>query len=106
MDVTKQKWEITHIDEPNPLNSNCGCHEISIENGLSMTQVWFSDNHQIKTKEDALKVAELIKCAPELLEVLHDLITAVDSNKVILAEEIKNAKKVIEKATKVDCDGR
>lgn len=106
MDVTKQKWEITRIGEPDPSNANCGFHGISIENGVSMIDVWFSNNHQIKTKGDALKVAKLIECAPELLEALHDLITAVDSNKVILAEEIENAKKVIEKATKVDCDGR
>lgn len=100
MDVTKQKWEITRIGEPNPSNANCGFHEISIENGVSMIEVWFSDNHQIKTKEDALKVAELIECAPELLEVLEGLYNAIDSCVDLTPEILLKAQKVIEKATK------
>ena len=42
--------------------------------------------------------AKLIASAPELLEALQDLVIAIESEKVILAEEYKNAIKAIKKA--------
>lgn len=57
-----RKLYIVQVCEPNPNNHNCGAHRIS--NGV---EVWFSDGHPIKTKDEALEFANLIIKAPDLL---------------------------------------
>ena len=68
----------------------------------------YSDAYQLVCKPNSSTFGEqeynvrLIETAPELLEALKDFVLAIESNKVILAEEYENAKKVIEKATKIE----
>lgn len=57
-----RKLYIAQVWEPNLNNHNCGSFKIS--NGV---EVWFSDGHPIKTKDEALEFANLIIKAPDLL---------------------------------------
>jgi hypothetical protein len=45
-------------------------HSVTTQLGRGMIKIWFSDNHIIKTSEEALANAKLIASAPELLEAL------------------------------------
>jgi hypothetical protein len=57
----KQKVKIVKVGQADPLNGNCGYHEIGYENNrLGFIYVWFSDLNDIKTAEEALEVAEKI----------------------------------------------
>ena len=68
----------------------------------------YSDMYQVICKPNSSTFgeqeynAQLIATAPELLEALKDFVLAVESNKVILAEEYENAKQAIEKATNTE----
>lgn len=57
-----RKLYIAQVWDPNLNNHNCGSFKIS--NGV---EVWFSDGHPIKTKDEALEFANLIIKAPDLL---------------------------------------
>jgi len=54
-----EKVKIVKIGKANPLNRNCGYHEIGFESDeVGFIYVWFSDLNDIKTAEEALEVAE------------------------------------------------
>ena len=52
----------------------------------------------VKSLTEARANAKLIASAPDLLEALQNLVIAIESEKVILAEEYENAIKAIKKA--------
>jgi len=95
---TKGQWIIAKIAKPNPNNDNCGAHSVH-----PCIDVWFSDVHSVKTKEEALSNAKLISKAPEMLEMLKyslealKVVTSFGATKPVI-ERIEN---LIKEATEI-----
>jgi hypothetical protein len=58
------KYNVTTVGEADEDNENTGRHILS---GVNV-EVWFGDNFNNKTPDEAMKVAKLIAAAPEMLE--------------------------------------
>lgn len=56
-------------DAENGVNNNTGLYRF--ETGID---VWFSDVHPYKSKDEATKMVKLIAAAPDLLEALQNLL--------------------------------
>lgn len=95
---TKGKWIVGRIDEPSEDNEMIGYHAVTTEsNDDAMIDVWFSNVHIAKTKEEALYNALLISKAPEMLEFIHSI--SQNENTPIAYKKL--AKDLIKSATEL-----
>ena len=102
---TKGKWYVSFIDDHNTSNNNCGCHSVTTnrEKKIGMIDIWFSDSHIIKSKEEALANALLISKAPEMLEMLIGFVERWDfvNPHLFHNAEIEQARQLIKEATEL-----
>ena len=73
---TKGKWVISEVGKPNENNDNTGKHTVTVENNSNygFVDVWFSNGFQCDNDKEALYNALLISKAPEMLEMLKDIV--------------------------------
>lgn len=74
---TPGPWFISFIDiEPLEEWLNSGCHSISNFNNTTgdLAQCWFGENQIARTQEEAHYNAKLISKAPEMLNMLKDIL--------------------------------
>lgn len=86
---TKGEWVLAKIDKPSVDNANTGYHTVTTDKKrpLGMIDVWFSDNHTAKTKEEALCNALLISKAPEILDFINRISGEMLRNDFVLCEK-------------------
>lgn len=69
------KWSIKQIGEIGK-NSQCGYHTIADNDiNVGMIDIWFGKYQCIKTPEEALKVAKLVEKAPEMYNLLKEVVS-------------------------------
>lgn len=98
---TKGKWFISEIGEPNKHNNNTGCHVFSVEGSddCGFIEMWFGDNFQCSSRNEALYNAQLVAHAPEMFEMLRRCYEAFKNiNQPFIADDIE---KLIREATTI-----
>lgn len=71
-------WKIKQIGEI--AKSGVGYHTITNNSlNVGMIDIWFGKYQSIETPEEALKVAKLVEKAPQILEMLSNLLDALDN---------------------------